>query len=88
MKNRRGLTQFALFVSLFTLLACLQASAAPQPLIHKIEPPNWWVNYTPDLTLLLTGENRSGASVESSTSRIGVKNSNASANGHYLFIHL
>jgi len=46
------------------------------------------VNYTPDLTLLLTGDNLTGASVESSTSGVAVKNSNASANGHYLFVSL
>ena len=55
-------------------------SSAP-PLIRKLEPPDWWVNYTPDLTLLLTGENLGGASVESSTSGIVIKNTNTSANG-------
>jgi neopullulanase len=89
MKSRHGLTQFALFVSLLTLLACWQAPAATgQPLIRKVEPPNWWANYTPDLTLLLTGENLGGAIVESSTPGVVVKGSNASANGHYLFVHL
>jgi len=89
MKNRRGVLQFALFVSLLTLLAWFQAFAATaQPVIHKIEPPNWWVSYTPDVTLLLTGENLGGASVESPTSEIRVRESNASANGHYLFVHL
>ena len=38
------------------------SARAPQgPAVHKTEPPNWWVHYTPDLTLLLTGENLFGA---------------------------
>ena len=80
---------FLLLVSLITLPAWnpVYAASAP-PLIRKIEPPNWWVNYTPDLTLLLTGENLNSAVIENSTSGIVVKTSNASANGHYLFIHL
>jgi len=51
-----------------------------KPLIHKIEPPNWWVNYTPALTLLLTGENLSGARVESPTQGLTVLGAEASAN--------
>ena len=56
--------------------------------MHKIEPPNWWVNYTTELTLLLTGENLSGARVESPTKDVTVLGAEASANGHYLFAHL
>jgi neopullulanase len=88
MKSRHGIPQFVLFVSSLTVLAWAQGFAATQPVIRKIEPPNWWVNYTADLTLLITGENLSGASVESSNSRVVVKSSNASTNGNYLFVHL
>jgi glycosidase len=63
-----------------------QASGAP--VIHKIDPPNWWVNYTPELTLLLTGENLSGAHVVSASKGVGVFEADASSNGHYLFVHL
>ena len=58
------------------------------PVVRKIEPPNWWVNYTPALTLLLTGENLSGARVDSPTKGLTVLGAEASANGHYLFVHL
>jgi len=58
------------------------------PVIRKVEPPNWWVNYTPELTLLLTGENLKGARVESKTPEATVLGSEGSANGHYLFVHL
>ena len=59
-----------------------------KPVIQKIEPPNWWANYTPALTLLLTGENLSGARVESPKKGLTVLGAEASANGHYLFVHL
>ncbi len=58
------------------------------PVIRKIDPPNWWVNYTPELTLLLTGENLGGARVESPTKDLTPLGAEASANGHYLFVHL
>ncbi|MFZ0479692.1 MAG: alpha-amylase family glycosyl hydrolase [Terriglobales bacterium] len=63
-------------------------AAGQSPVIRKIEPPNWWVNYTPELTLLLTGENLSGASVKTIAHGLAVGGSEASANGHYLFVHL
>jgi neopullulanase len=87
-------------VALSLLLVCLRlqtVSALPQPatvagigspVVQKIEPPNWWVNYTPELTLLLTGENLSGARVESPAKGLTPLGSEASANGHYLFVHL
>ena len=64
------------------------ARAGKVPVIRKIEPPNWWVNYTPELTLLLTGENLSGARVESPSKAVTPLGLEASANGHYLFVHL
>lgn len=91
MKSKRS-------VALSLIVACLLASPALSqpvstvlsgaPVVHKIEPPNWWANYTPELTLLLTGENLSGARVEISTKGVSLAGSEASANGHYLFIHL
>ena len=70
---------------------CLALSVlveAQSPVVRKIEPPNWWVHYTPELTLLLTGEHLVGTRVESSTSGVSVLSSQASSNGHYLFVDL
>ncbi len=58
------------------------------PVVRKIEPPNWWANYTPELTLLLTGENLKGARVVTKGPEATVLGSEGSANGHYLFVHL
>jgi len=84
-------------VPLLLLFCLLAPAAAPQssadltaqaPIVRKVEPPNWWVNYAPDITLLLTGENLGGARVESATHGADIAGSHASANGHYLFVHL
>ena len=64
-----------------------QATSQP-PVVRKVEPPNWWLNYTPKVTLLLTGENLGGARVESATTGATVVSSHASENGHYLFIQM
>jgi neopullulanase len=83
-------------VLLATLLLCSLAVLAQPPrqavsgapVIHKLEPPNWWANFTPELTLLLAGENLSGARVESPVKDLVVLGSEASANGHYLFVRM
>ena len=79
MKKRR-------YISLSLLLVCLLALTgivlAQAPSVRKIEPPNWWVNFTPELTLLVTGENLSGAQVQSQTPNLDVVGTEASANGH------
>jgi neopullulanase len=85
MTNRCRVSLSLLLVSLFALTGLAVAQA---PIVRKIEPPNWWVNYTPELTLLLTGENLNGAQVLASEQSAPVLDSQASANGHYLFIHL
>ena len=74
------------FLCSLILLATF-ASAQP-PVVRKVEPPNWWLNYTSDLTLLLTGENLKGARVESATHGATVAGSEPSPNGHYLFVRL
>ena len=94
MKIHRKIALLLLWVGLSTV--CTYAAttqtgtAAPAraPVVGKIDPPNWWVNYTPELTLLLTGENLSGAHVVSGSKGVVVAGAEASANGHYLFVRL
>jgi glycosidase len=85
MKNRRTITLLLIVVCLLALSA---VSLAQAPVVRKVEPPNWWVHYTPELTLLLTGENLNGARVESATKGLTPLSAEASGNGHYLFVHL
>ena len=85
MKNKRTIALWPLLVCLLALPAMVGAQT---PEVRKVEPPNWWVNFTPELTLLLTGENLSGAQVESQTHDLDVLGTEASANDHYLFVRL
>jgi glycosidase len=94
MKINRALAAFLLLCIPDTLLLSttawsqvMPASLAP-PVVRKIEPPNWWTKFTPELTLLLTGENLAGVRVTSVIKNLTVASSEASANGHYLFMHL
>ena len=91
MKSKRILVLLLLVVCLRTAPTFAQPgspSALQTLIVRKVEPPNWWVQYTPDLTLLLTGENLNGARVETSTPGVSVVGTDASANGHYLFVRL
>src|ERR1035437_6109236 len=87
MKNKRRIALMLIVVCLLALPAWpqLDARAGQAPAVHKVDPPNWWVDYTPELTLLLTGENLNGARVESSTKGLRALGSEASANGRCLF---
>lgn len=90
MKNKRTIALLLIVVCVFTVPAWPQsdAGAGQVPVVRKIEPPNWWLNYTPEVTLLLTGENLAGTRVESGTTGATVLSSHASENGHYLFIQV
>ncbi|MGA7930425.1 MAG: alpha-amylase family glycosyl hydrolase [Candidatus Sulfotelmatobacter sp.] len=95
MRNKRALRLSLILTCLLRLPAWPQSDARARqdavvhkPVVHKIEPPNWWINYTSALTLLLTGENLSAARVESPKKGLTVVGAEASANGHYLFVHL
>jgi len=83
--KRPGLS---LSIRVVSLLALCIAARAQAPIVRKIEPPNWWVNYTPEVTLLLTGENLSGIQVGTESAGVTVLDSSSSSNGHYLFLHL
>jgi neopullulanase len=84
--HRRG-WQAAVFVLILAVLN-VGAWAQSAPLVKKLEPPNWWTNFAPDLTLLVTGENLGGARVECAAKGVTVLGAEASANGHYLFIRV
>ena len=91
MKNNRTIALSLVLLCLVSLPGLSQQAskaAAGSPVVQKVEPPNWWIDYTPELTLLLSGENLKGVRVESKSAEVGVLGSQPSANGHYLFVHL
>lgn len=65
-------------------------AGAPEtgPRITKLDPPNWWVNFTPEIELLATGENLEGAKITSSYPGLSVLRSKVTDGGHYLFVWL
>lgn len=92
MRSQAWFTLLLLFLCWQTPIAHSQPTPGPTlaggPVIRKVEPPNWWTHFTPEVTLLLTGENLSGAQVASAAKGVQVVGAEASSNGHYLFVRL
>jgi len=93
---------YRLLTSLFSLFfvigpfALISAAASPQPRqaqtaapqITKLEPPNWWIDFVPELQLLITGENLEGATVTCSSPGVSIARSKVTDGGHYVFAWL
>ncbi len=76
------------FIFLLLVAYCLLLTAQAQtPTIEKVEPPNWWANYSVNpVRVLARGTNLSGANVIAPpNSNLKTYNFRASENGHYLF---
>jgi glycosidase len=58
------------------------------PVVQKVEPPNWWVNLTPDVMLLLSGRNLGATHVDCNLPEVSVGRTQSSGDGHYLFVWL
>jgi glycosidase len=58
------------------------------PVIAKIEPPNWWINLTPDLVLLLSGRDLQATQLTCNIPEVIVSRTQASHQGDYLFVWL
>lgn len=61
-------------------------SAAPR--IEKLDPPNWWTSFSPDVMVLLTGANLEGARITTSHSGVRVTKTEPGASSRYLFVWL
>ena len=94
MRSIRQLTPLALLF-LFTLCAIPACRAASDcsvhsdasPCIDKIDPPEWWVAM-PSPMLLLHGRNLAGAHAAITGLPVAIEKTQASANGHWLFMWL
>jgi glycosidase len=58
------------------------------PIITKVEPPNWWIHLTPDLMLLLSGQNLQATGVACNLPQIVVQRTQSTHGGDYLFVWL
>jgi len=74
---------------LFFILPC-PAQNAPNhaPQIVKIEPPDWWLNLTPDVMLLLSGHDLEATQVSCNIPEVTVLRTQATHGGEYLFVWL
>ena len=58
------------------------------PRVTKIEPPNWWVGFTPEVMLLLSGQDLEATSVLCNLPALRVSRTQAPVGGNYLFVWL
>lgn len=70
------------FLVLFAIPALAQ-----QPVITKIDPPNWWVDM-PSPMLLIRGENLFGATFSARGDQTHITRTEISQNGHWAFLWL
>src|SRR5271167_4179083 len=81
-------------VSISVLLPChgrthaRASTGASAPVVKKVEPPNWWVGLTHDVTVLLSGKNLQAAQAACNLPGMSVSQTQASVNGDYLFVGL
>jgi neopullulanase len=79
----------AVALSLFPNIAASQTKlSSDAPTVVKVEPPNWWVNLTPDLMLVLSGTHLQATHVSCNLQEVVVNRTQSSANGNYLFVWL
>ena len=56
--------------------------------VAKVEPPNWWVGFTPEVMLLLSGQDLEATNVSCNLPALRVSRTQATAGGNYLFVWL
>src|ERR1700730_15467068 len=76
-----------LFTATVSLLLLALPVFAQQPVINKVDPPNWWVQM-PSPMLLVRGENLSGATFTARVGQASIAKSEVSANGRWAFLWL
>jgi neopullulanase len=58
------------------------------PVVEKVEPPNWWLNLTPEVMVLLSGKNLLVTHAQCNLPEVIVSRTQSSINGDYLFVWL
>jgi neopullulanase len=56
--------------------------------VTKVEPPNWWVGFSPELMVLLSGHDLEATHVSCNLPTLRVSRTQAAAGGNYLFVWL
>lgn len=60
----------------------------PTVKVTKVEPPNWWIGFTPEVMLLLSGHDLEATNVSCNLSTLRVSRTQATGGGNYLFVWL
>jgi neopullulanase len=68
--------------------AFAQQTSDHTPTVTKVEPPNWWINLTPDVLLLLYGHDLEATQVTCNIPEVMVSRTQSSHQGDYLFVWL
>ncbi len=85
----RRLRVFAFLVAVCASHPLPAQEANPHaPQVTKVEPPNWWLNLTPDLMLLLSGHDLQATKLTCNIPEVVVSRTQASHQGDYLFVWL
>lgn len=72
---------------MFLLITCAAQLCIAQPVVHKVEPPNWWTGMkTNAVQLMVYGENLTGSRVTSPSRHITVTHTYNPGNPSYLFV--
>ena len=95
-KNRmRRVSHSSALVLAFFLLFFPPVSSRPQekvnpnaPVVHKLEPPNWWVGLTPELLLLVSGKHLEATHASCNLPEVVVSRTQSASGGNYLFVWL
>ena len=65
-----------------------QNFAASTVRVTRVEPPNWWLGFTPEVMLLLSGHDLEATNVSCNLATLRVLRTQATAGGSYLFVWL
>jgi neopullulanase len=88
---RLGIAFLFSVISLFSSAhrSLAQETSNPDaPFISKVEPPDWWVNLTPDVMLLLSGKNLQATHASCNLPDLIVSRTQSTAEGAYLIVWL
>lgn len=65
-----------------------QNAVASTAKVTKVEPPNWWIGFTPEVMLLLSGHDLEATNVSCNLPTLRVSRTQSTAGGNYLFVWL
>ena len=82
------LARLAVIRTAVCVCALVLSSHGQGPSVQKLDPPNWWAGFAPNVLVMARGQNLTGGRVETSYPGVRVARSEASENGHYLFLWL